>query len=65
MYWIRYFKSAKTMKNMYSSFIGSPVAGATLLVGTFGLLSIYDKYLFFICYNNFIGNWACWNTHKP
>ena len=30
IYWIRYFKSNKTMKDMYSSLLGIPVAGATL-----------------------------------
>jgi hypothetical protein len=43
MYWIRYFKSAKTMKDMYSSLLGVPVAGATLPVCAFCLLSIYGR----------------------
>jgi hypothetical protein len=43
VYWIRYFRSAKTMKNMYSSLLGIPVAGATLPVCAFCLLSIYGK----------------------
>ena len=30
MFWIRYFKSEKTMKDFYSSFLGIPVAGAIL-----------------------------------
>ena len=29
IYWIRYFKSNKTMKDMYISLLGVPVAGAT------------------------------------
>ena len=41
IYWIRYFKSAKTMKDMYSSIIGIPVAGATLPVIAFFFLGIY------------------------
>ena len=28
LYWIRYFKSERTMKDFYSSFLGVPVAGA-------------------------------------
>ena len=43
IYWIRYFKSEKTMKDFYSSFIGIPVAGATLPVVAFLLLGIYGK----------------------
>ena len=43
IYWIRYFKSEKTMKDMYSSLLGVPVAGATLPVIAFLLLGIYGK----------------------
>ena len=35
LYWIRYFKSEKTMKDFYSSFLGIPVAGATLPILAF------------------------------
>lgn len=45
VYWIRYFKSEKTMKDMYSSIIGVPVAGSTLPVLAFLLLGIYGKNL--------------------
>ena len=48
IYWIRYFKSNKTMKDMYSSLLGIPVAGATLPVFAFFLLGIYGKNIFFI-----------------
>ena len=40
MYWYRYFKSSKTMRDQYSSFCGFPVAGATLPVLAFFLLGI-------------------------
>ncbi|MDE6110800.1 MAG: hypothetical protein K2F65_02665 [Eubacterium sp.] len=43
IYWIKYFKSEKTMKDFYSSFIGIPVAGATLPVLAFFLLGVYGK----------------------
>jgi len=43
IYWIRYFKSNKTMKDMYSSLMGIPVAGATLPVLAFLLLGIYGR----------------------
>lgn len=42
-YWIRYFRSEKTMKDFYSSLLGIPVAGATLPVAAFLLLSIYGR----------------------
>lgn len=42
-YWIRYFKSPKTLKDFYSSILGVPVAGATLPVSAFFLLGIYGK----------------------
>ena len=43
IYWIRYFRSSKTMKDFYSSLWGIPVAGATLPVIAFFLLAIYGK----------------------
>lgn len=43
IYWIRYFKSEKTMRDMYSSILGMPVAGATLPVAAFLLLGVYGK----------------------
>lgn len=48
IYWIRYFKSKKTMKDFYSSLLGIPVAGATLPVIAFLLLGIYGKNVFLI-----------------
>lgn len=47
-YWIRYFKSAKTMQDFYSSLLGVPVAGATLPVAAFFLLGIYGRNPFLI-----------------
>ena len=43
IYWIKYFKSEKTMKDFYSSLLCIPVAGATLPVLAFLLLGIYGK----------------------
>lgn len=45
IYWIRYFRSEKTMNDFYSSLLGIPVAGATLPVAAFFLLGIYGKNL--------------------
>jgi len=42
-WWIRYFRSEKTLKDFYSSFCGVPVAGATLPVAAFFLLGLYGK----------------------
>ena len=43
IYWIRYFRSEKTMQDFYSSLLGIPVAGASLPVAAFMLLAIYGK----------------------
>ena len=43
VYWIRYFRSSKTMKDFYNSLLGIPVAGATLPVMGFFCLSVYGK----------------------
>lgn len=48
VYWIKYFKSEKTMKSFYSSLLGIPVAGATLPVIAFLLLGIYGKNILLI-----------------
>lgn len=45
IYWIRYFKSEKTMKDFYSGLFGIPVAGASLPVIAFILLGIYGRNL--------------------
>ena len=43
IYWIRYFRSERTMRDFYSSMLGIPVAGATLPVLAFLLLAVYGK----------------------
>jgi hypothetical protein len=43
LWWIRYFRSKKGLADFYSSFLGVPVAGATLPVTAFFLLGIYGK----------------------
>lgn len=40
-WWVRYFKSEKRLKDFYVSFLGVPVAGATLPVAAFFLLGLY------------------------
>ena len=48
IYWIRYFKSEKTMKDQYRSFLFFPVAGASLPVLAFFLLGIYGRNIFLL-----------------
>lgn len=48
VWWIRYFKSDKTLQDFYSSFLGVPVAGATLPIIAFLLLGIYGKVIWMI-----------------
>lgn len=43
LYWVRYFRSSKTLDDFYSSFAGIPAAGASLPVIAFFLLGIYGK----------------------
>ncbi len=43
IFWIRYFRSEKTMKDYYNSILGIPVAGATLPVIAFMLLAVYGR----------------------
>ncbi|MDE6763207.1 MAG: hypothetical protein K2J73_05970 [Oscillospiraceae bacterium] len=48
VYWVRYFKSEKTMSDFYRSLFGIPVAGATLPVSAFLLLGVYGRNIFMI-----------------
>ncbi len=43
LFWIRYFRSKKTMKDFYGSFCGIPVAGASLPVAAVLLIAVYGK----------------------
>lgn len=43
VFWIRYFRSEKTMMDFYSSILGIPVAGATIPVMAFMLLAVYGR----------------------
>ena len=48
IYWVRYFKSEKTMVDFYRSLLGIPVAGASLPVAAFLLLGVYGRNIFMI-----------------
>jgi len=49
IYWIKYFRSKRTLKDMYSSFAGFPLAGASLPVIAVLVLGIYSMNLVIIC----------------
>lgn len=53
--WVRYFRSEKKMADFYSSFLGVPVAGASLPVVAFFLLGIYGKNIFMIIVITILG----------
>lgn len=46
LYWVRYFRSEKTMQDFYSPFLGIPVAGAVLPVLAFFTLGLYGSNAF-------------------
>lgn len=43
VFWIRYFRSEKTMADFYRGLLGIPLAGATLPVMAFMLLAVYGR----------------------
>lgn len=55
LYWIRYFRSQKTMQDMYGSFLGIPVPGATLPVASFLLLGICANDIFLVASSIVLG----------
>ena len=54
-YWIKYFRSGKTMKDLYTSFAGYPVAGATLPVIAVFLLGLYSLNILLIISSIILG----------
>lgn len=48
LWWIRYFCSERRLEDFYSSFLGIPLAGATLPVAAFFLLGIYGKVIWML-----------------
>lgn len=48
LWWLRYFRSERTMADFTSSLLGIPVAGATLPVAAFFLLGIYGRTLWML-----------------
>ena len=55
LYWIRYFKSPKTMNDMYGSFLSVPLPGATLPVLAFLILGVCQNNIFLIVSSVILG----------
>ncbi|WP_406535045.1 hypothetical protein [Methanobrevibacter sp.] len=55
IYWVRYFKSGRTLKDMYGNFGFIPLPGATLPVVAFFFLGIASKNLFLIVSSVILG----------
>ena len=55
VYWVRYLKSEKNMKDFYSSLFKVPVAGATLPVAAFFLLGIYGSNILMVLSATILG----------
>ena len=55
IFWIRYFKSEKTMKDFYRGILGIPVAGATLPIIAFFLLGIYGGNILMLVGSTILG----------
>ena len=43
VWWVRYFRSERRLSDFYGSFLGIPLAGATLPVIAFFMLGMYGK----------------------
>ena len=55
LWWIRYFRSERKLSDFYSSFLGIPVAGATLPVIAFFCLGIYGKVVWMLISTAILG----------
>lgn len=55
LWWIRYFQSERKLTDFYSSFVGIPLAGATLPVIAFFMLGIYGKVIWMLIVVSILG----------
>lgn len=55
LWWVRYFCSERRLSDFYSSFLGVPVAGATLPVLAFFFLGIYGKVVWLMAASVILG----------
>lgn len=54
-WWVRYFRSQRTLHDFYSSLMGVPVAGATLPVLALLLLGVYGRVIWVILSSLLLG----------
>ena len=54
-FWIRYFRSGRTLRDFYRPFLGVPAPGATLPVAAFLLLGIYGRLIWLIAASVILG----------
>lgn len=54
-WWVRYFRSGRTLADFYGSFCGVPVPGAVLPAAAFFLLGVYGRNLFLIVSDVILG----------
>ncbi len=54
-WWVRYFRSERTLADFYSAFFGIPLAGATLPVIAFFMLGIYGKVIWMLAATVLLG----------
>jgi len=55
LYWIKYFRSSRTLGDMYSDYCGFPLAGASLPVFSVFLLGVYACNVFLIAASVILG----------
>ena len=55
VFWIRYFRSGRTMRDFYRPLFGVPVPGATMPVVAFLLIGVYGKVIWLIAASVILG----------
>ena len=55
LWWVRYFRSERKLSDFYCSFLGVPLAGATLPVISFFLLGIYGRVIWLLIATTILG----------
>ena len=55
IYWIRYFRSKRTVEDFYRPLLGIPAPGATLPVAAFFLLGVYGRVIWLMISSVILG----------
>ncbi len=55
IWWIRYFRSPRRLKDFYRGILGIPLAGATLPVAAFFMLGIYGQVIWMLIGSALLG----------